>query len=97
MWYQITGNYPTLRVRENLQVSSYVLMYLRAVRNYKSVVKVEWCGDGFIGLCSKTYYCFGLNDKFSTKGLSKRQNVINKESFLTPVIYDVVTVNNCYL
>ena len=45
--------------------------------------KVEWRGDGFVGLCSKTYYCFGVNDKFSTKGLSKHQNIINKESFLT--------------
>ena len=45
--------------------------------------KVEWRGDGFVGLCSKTYYCFRVNDKFSTKGLSKHQNVINKESFLT--------------
>ena len=26
---------------------------------------------------------FGVNDKFSVKGLSKHQNVINKESFLT--------------
>ena len=25
--------------------------------------KVEWCGDGFVGLCSKTYYCFGATDK----------------------------------
>ena len=45
--------------------------------------KVEWRGDGFVGLCSKTYYCFGVNEKFSTKGLSKHQNIINKESFLT--------------
>ena len=45
--------------------------------------KVEWRGDGFVGLCSKTYYCFGVNDKFSTKGLSKHQNIINKGSFLT--------------
>ena len=44
--------------------------------------KVEWCGNGFIGLCSKTYYCFGATDKYSTKGLSKRQNVINKDTFL---------------
>ena len=22
--------------------------------------KVEWSGDGFVGLCSKTYYCFGV-------------------------------------
>ena len=34
--------------------------------------KVEWSGDGFVGLCSKTYYCFGATDKYSTKGLSKR-------------------------
>ena len=29
--------------------------------------KVEWSGDGFVGLCSKTYYCFGATDKYSTK------------------------------
>ena len=40
--------------------------------------KVEWCGDGFVGLCSKTYYCFGATDKYSTKGLSKRHNDIDK-------------------
>ena len=36
--------------------------------------KVEWCGDGIVGLCSKTYYCFGATDKYSTKGLSKRRS-----------------------
>ena len=35
-----------------------------------------------MGLCSKTYYCFGATHKYSTKGLSKRHNVINKEAFL---------------
>ena len=44
--------------------------------------KVEWSGDGFVGLCSKTYYCFGPTDKYSTKGLSKRHNGIDKDSFL---------------
>ena len=44
--------------------------------------KVEWCGDGFIGLCSKTYYCFGSTNKCTTKGLSKRHNVIDKDAFL---------------
>ena len=44
--------------------------------------KVEWRGDGFIGLCSKTYYCFGATDKYSTKGLNKRQNDIDKDAFL---------------
>ena len=46
------------------------------------LLKVEWCGDGSVGLCSKTYYCFGTTDKYSTKGLSKRQNAINKDAFL---------------
>ena len=44
--------------------------------------KIEWCGDGFIGLCSKTYYCFGATDKSTTKGLNKRQNDIDKDAFL---------------
>ena len=44
--------------------------------------KVEWSGDGFVGLCSKTYYCFGPTDKYSTKGLSKRHNEIDKDAFL---------------
>ena len=44
--------------------------------------KVEWSGDGFVGLCSKTYYCFGDTDKYSTKGLSKRHNTIDKDAFL---------------
>ena len=45
--------------------------------------KVEWCGEGFIGLCRKTYYCFSATDKYSTKGLSKRHNDIDKDIFLT--------------
>ena len=44
--------------------------------------KIEWCGDGFIGLCSKTYYCFGATNKSTTKGLNKRQNDIDKDAFL---------------
>ena len=44
--------------------------------------KLEWSGDGFVGLCSKTYYCFGPTDKYSTKGLSKRHNDIDKNAFL---------------
>ena len=44
--------------------------------------KVEWCGDGYVGLCSNTYYCCGATDKYSTKGLSKRHNGIDKDTFL---------------
>ena len=44
--------------------------------------KIEWRGDGFIGLCSKTYYCFGATEKRSTKGLNKRRNDIDKDAFL---------------
>ena len=45
--------------------------------------KVEWRGDAFIGLCSKTYYCFGKTNKCTTKGLNKRQNDIDKDAFLS--------------
>ncbi|XP_078681482.1 uncharacterized protein LOC144916278 [Branchiostoma floridae x Branchiostoma belcheri] len=47
--------------------------------------KEEWAGDGIVGLCSKTYYCFGgedKNDKFSCKGVSKRCNDINYQKYL---------------
>ena len=47
-----------------------------------SLFKVEWYGDGFVGLCSKTYYCFGATDKYRTKGLNKRHNEIDKDAFL---------------
>ncbi|XP_063966739.1 uncharacterized protein LOC135156886 [Lytechinus pictus] len=44
--------------------------------------KVEWEGDGIIALCSKTYYCFGATDKFSCKGVNKKQNNITKDVYL---------------
>ena len=48
-----------------------------------SLFKEEWCGDGIIGLSSKTYYCFGASDKFSCKGVSKRNNDIDKEKYMS--------------
>ena len=40
-----------------------------------------------VALCSKTYLCFDAEDetrnKVSTKGLSKRQNTIRKEHFMS--------------
>ena len=44
--------------------------------------KLEWEGDGIVALCSKTWYGFGSKDKFSCKGVNKRNNVINKEKFM---------------
>ena len=44
--------------------------------------KEEWKGDGMIGLCSKTNYCFGTKDKFSCKGVNKRLNAIDKDKYL---------------
>ena len=36
--------------------------------------KVEWQGDGFVGLAAKTYYCFADKgkDKYSSKGVNKK-------------------------
>ena len=48
-----------------------------------SMIKVEWHGDGFVGLCSKTYYSFGTaSNKCTTKDLNKHQNAIDKDTFL---------------
>lgn len=45
--------------------------------------KVEWSGEGFIGLNSKTYYCWGTEgDKAGSKGISKRINNPTKDMYL---------------
>ena len=45
--------------------------------------KVEWKGDGFVGLNSKTYCCWGAeSSKASCKGISKRLNDPQKEVYL---------------
>ena len=41
--------------------------------------KVEWEGQGIVGLCSKTYYSFGAKDKLSCKGVNKKCNETNKD------------------
>ena len=43
--------------------------------------KKEYRGDGMVALCSKTYYCFGVEDKFSCKGVNKKTNDINKGTY----------------
>ena len=54
----------------------------RSIRGHRVCSKVEWSDDGFVGLCSKTYYCFGATNKYSTKWLSKRYNAFDKDAFL---------------
>ena len=70
---------PDARGRPQNRVASHAR---RSTSGLPGLFKVEWCGNGFIGLCSKTYYCFGETDKSTTKGLSKRHNVIDKDTFL---------------
>ena len=41
--------------------------------------KVEWCGDGFVGLCRETYFSFGDIDKHSMKCLKKRPNGVDND------------------
>ena len=36
--------------------------------------KIEWEGEGMVGLCSKTYFGWGNKNKCSTKGISKQHN-----------------------
>ena len=45
--------------------------------------KVEWKGDGFVGLNRKTYCCWGTaSNKASCKGFSKKLNDPQKEVYL---------------
>ena len=46
--------------------------------------KTEFEGDGIIGLCSKMYFCFNDSKaKYSCKGVSKRTNAIDKDTYLS--------------
>ena len=92
--YQLTLSQKSIKFDLPLQIALMVYQYakLRMPQFYydfldfnkrtPGLFKVEWEGKGFVGLCSKTYYCFGDKDKFSTKGLNKRNNEIDKEVFL---------------
>ena len=45
--------------------------------------KVEWKGEGMVGLCSKTYFGWGADgDKASSKGVSKKHTELTKERYL---------------
>ena len=48
--------------------------------------KVEWERQRIVGLCSKTYYCFGAKDKFSCKGINKKCNEINTDKYLNVLL-----------
>ena len=50
-----------------------------------SLFKVEWEGEGIIGLCRKTY-CFGAKDKFSRKGVNKKTNHNDKDKYLNVLL-----------
>jgi hypothetical protein len=45
--------------------------------------KLEWSGNGMVALSSKTYYCWGSEDKVSSKGTQKDSNKssLSKESY----------------
>jgi hypothetical protein len=48
--------------------------------------KEEFIGEGIISLNSKTYYCWtedGNDDKYRSKGLSRRQNKLTKDQFVS--------------
>ena len=44
--------------------------------------KEEFVGDGIVALCSKTYYCYGRDDKYSCKGINKKLNNITKDTYM---------------
>lgn len=49
---------------------------------FSGLFKLEWSGDGFVGLNAKTYYCFDpKGDKHSSKGISRAFG-LSKEDYL---------------
>jgi hypothetical protein len=48
--------------------------------------RTEFTGDGMIALCSKTYFCFGAEDKFSCKGVNRKPNNVTKEKYMDVLI-----------
>ena len=61
--------------------------HARCEERTQDLFKVEWEGDGIIGLCSKTYYCFGdTKDMFSCEELRIKNNVINKKKYLDNIL-----------
>lgn len=66
------------RKRRRLRGSPRAALRKEYDKRTPGLFKAQWCGDGFVGLCSKTYY----TDKYNTKGLSKLHNEIDKETFL---------------
>ena len=56
-------------------------------RRTPGLFKEEFSGDGIVALNSKTYYCWSeaneKNSKHSCKGLSKRNNALGKEHYLS--------------
>ena len=51
-------------------------------RRTPGLFKLEWEGDSFVGLCSKTYYCFGSSKKQVPKGISIAQNPFSEEHYM---------------
>ena len=55
-------------------------------RCFSGLFKVEWEGDGFIGLAAKTYYCYNLTDptqdKYSSKGVNRTLK-LTRDHFLS--------------
>ena len=51
-------------------------------RRTLGLFKVEFSGDIFIGLCSKTYFCQGGTEcKISSKGINKNQNELTRDKY----------------
>jgi hypothetical protein len=46
------------------------------------LLKTQFTGDGIIALFSKTYFCFGAEDKFSCKGVNRKTNDIHKGTYM---------------
>ena len=78
------SNFVTTRLedRDDWTPCTYCLQRLKYDKRTPGLFKIEYTGDSFVGLCSKTYFCDGEGgNKFSSKGLNKNHNELSFHSY----------------
>ena len=65
------------RPKHNVPSTSSQIKQQNFDKRSPGLFKLEWDGTGFIGLCSKTYFSFGVKDKQVSKLVKVKQNQFN--------------------
>ena len=77
------GNFINTNIEGNFWTTIKLKLKLSGDFLFTGLFKLEWEGDGFIGLAAKTYYCYKNDgkDKHSAKGISRKFPLSKEEYF----------------